>query len=205
MWVMDRMITKAHHPTSLTEEEDDAPRRHKDTENAEKKGNFLPALCVSVSLWLPAAPQINPAQCPQMSPNVPFYRIHLDRTCQRAPRRTMPSRQCETNPPPRRSLAHLASWRFRLPVPSRKNCKTKPSPPAQTRHNPPKPATTPGLQNKPTKPDPGVKIHDSTTQPRKTNPPFTPPSIPIPPRAPRRASPDPPAALAPPGSGRAAC
>src|SRR5690349_2372448 len=42
-----------------------------------------------------------------------------------------------------------------------------PVPPAQPRHNLPKPATNPGMQNKPTDPHSLLKIHDSTRRPAK--------------------------------------
>ncbi len=45
------VIMKTHHPASLTEE-DDAPRRHKDTKRSGKKLH-LALLRVSVPLWLP--------------------------------------------------------------------------------------------------------------------------------------------------------
>ena len=151
------MITKAHHPTSLTEGER-MNRRHEGTEarshevvakakRVKVQRTHVPTR--SLPAWSPLRAYVPSClcasinQCPKKSQNVPFYRTHLDRTCQRAPRRTMSSRQCETNPPPWRSLAHLASWRSRLPSPRAKTAKPSQVPPAQTCHNLPKPASPP--------------------------------------------------------------
>jgi hypothetical protein len=67
----------------------------------------------------------------------------------RAPRRTIPSRPCKTNPLTWRSLAHLASWRSAFPSHHQKlqnEAMCHSVPPAQTRHNLPKPATPRVLQ-----------------------------------------------------------
>jgi hypothetical protein len=117
------MIKKAHHPTSLTEE-DDAPRRHKNTEkrgreSAELNIGLSLHLCVSVSLWLP----------PRFLQNEPTATSHprVPRCHGGRPLRP-PTRNAQNEP-----MCHSV-------------------PPAKTCHNPPKPAAIPPMQNKPTAP-----------------------------------------------------
>src|SRR5437773_813953 len=83
----------------------DTKTRREDVER-EKLNLSLSAPCLRVSVAPPAAPQINPAQCPKMSQSVPLLKIHSDGTRSRAPRRDIRSRRRKTNPTTRVSSSN---------------------------------------------------------------------------------------------------
>jgi hypothetical protein len=115
------MITAAHHPGSLTEEqrmrnrhEGIEARSHEVVSKAARHQVPDDASALAPS---PPGPHSLPAclrayvpsfQCPKMSPNVPIYRIHFARMRPGASWRTIHRARGKTNPPP---LASLASWR----------------------------------------------------------------------------------------------
>jgi hypothetical protein len=164
------MITKAHHPTSLTEEHDaqKQARRHRGTkarrhERSVGEGRKEPSATSAFALF---PPRLVPTPCLRAfvptclllhplppSSSVPNFQTNPPRCANsahlpkpRAPRRTIDARRRRTNPPHTRPREFCRTnprplFMFRVSC-LHVSRLPPPLPPATNRHNLPKPATT---------------------------------------------------------------